>query len=83
MTVPFNAKCFACASLSASKPSDILNKAKPNRPVFNDQNTTKSYNFLLLSLRLRFLCYVPALEDFSVADCVGHEAAGMQQKSEL
>lgn len=84
MTVPFNSKCFLCASLSASKPSDKLNKAKHNRPVTNDQNTTKSYNFLLqISLWLRFLFHVPALENFSVVDCAGHEAAVLQKKSEL
>lgn len=56
MAVPFSSKCLACASSSASKPSH--NKAKPNRPVINDQNATKSYSFpLQISLWLRFfLC---------------------------
>lgn len=41
---PFRSMCFACASLSVSKPSNKL-ITKPDRPVINDQNATKSYMF--------------------------------------
>lgn len=62
MTVPFSSERFVCASLPAGKPSEKLNKAKPNRPVINDQNATKSYNVLLqISLWLRFFVLCPSV----------------------
>lgn len=45
MTVPFSVKCFVCASLSASKPSDKLNKPNPADPLQMTKMQAKATTF--------------------------------------